>query len=62
MLRRAVMLNTIVMPGNHGAGMIVTGRAGAMHRAGYNGHGRPAQRCDPRREENDGQTDGEQAT
>lgn len=61
MLGRAVMLNTLVMPENHGACTIVTGRAGAMHWTGYNRHSCATQRRDPRREENDGQTEGEQS-
>jgi hypothetical protein len=35
--------------------------AGAMHRAGYKGGCRTAQRRDPRREQNDNQVDGEQS-
>lgn len=62
MLRRAVVLDTLVVLSDHGACVIVTGHAaGAMHRARHNGHNCATHRRDPRREENRGQIEGKEA-
>lgn len=62
MLRRAVMFNPFTMLCQHCACMIVTGcSTGAMHRASHNGHSCATQRRDPRREEHDGQIEGNEA-
>jgi hypothetical protein len=62
MPRRAVMFNPFTMLCYHRPCMIVTGcTTGAMHRASHNGHSCATQRRYPRREEHDGQIEGNEA-